>query len=63
MNARTTNVHNNSLSVSVCPSANAYEMSCKNNNKRFINTVKDTTIVLTSATDFVVNDIVNFAVS
>ena len=59
--ARTAGVHGNSLSVSVCPSANAYEMAAKTTTNDASTAVGDTTIVLTSGTDFAVGDIVNFA--
>ena len=59
--ARTAGVHGNSLSVSVCPSATAYEMAAKTTTNDSSTAVGDTTIVLTSGTDFAVGDIVNFA--
>ena len=59
--ARTAGAHGNSLSVSVCPSATAYEMAAKTTTNDASTAVGDTTIVLTSGTDFAVGDIVNFA--
>ena len=59
--ARTAGVHGNSLSVSVCPSATAYEMAAKTTTNDSSTAVGDTTITLTSGTDFAVGDIVNFA--
>ena len=59
--ARTAGAWGNSLQVSVCPSANAYEMAAKTTTDDTSTAVGDTTITLTSATDFSVGDIVNFA--
>ena len=58
--ARTAGAWGNSLSVSVCPSANAYEMAAKTTINDSSTAVGDTTITLTSGTDFAVGDIVNF---
>ena len=59
--ARTAGVLGNSLQVSVCPSATAYEMAAKTTTNDSSTAVGDTTITLTSGTDFAVGDIVNFA--
>ena len=59
--ARTAGAWGNSLQVSVCPSANAYEMTSKTTIDDTSTAVGDTTITLASATDFSVGDIVNFA--
>ncbi len=59
--ARSAGAWGNSLSVSVCPSATAYEMAAKTTTNDASTAVGDTTIVLTSGTDFAVGDIVNFA--
>ena len=59
--ARTAGAWGNSLSVSVCPSATAYEMAAKTTTNDSSTAVGDTTITLTSGTDFAVGDIVNFA--
>ena len=61
--ARTAGAWGNSLSVSVCPSAAAYEMAAKTTVDDASTAVGDTTIVLTSGTDFLVGDIVNFGES
>ena len=58
--ARTAGAHGNNLKVSVCPSASAYEMAAKTTTNDSSTAVGDTTIVLTSGTDFSVGDIVNF---
>ena len=58
--ARTAGAWGNSLSVSVCPSATAYEMAAKTTTNDSSTAVGDTTIVLTSGTDFAAGDIVNF---
>jgi len=58
--ARTAGAHGNNLKVSVCPSASAYEMASKTTTNDSSTAVGDTTIVLTSGTDFSVGDIVNF---
>tara|TARA_B100000085_G_scaffold17241_1_gene14886 strand:- start:244 stop:2172 length:1929 start_codon:yes stop_codon:yes gene_type:complete len=58
--ARTAGAHGNNLKVSVCPSASAYEMTSKTTTNDSSTAVGDTTIVLTSGTDFSVGDIVNF---
>jgi len=59
--ARTAGAWGNSLSVSVCPSAAAYEMAAKTTVDDASTAVGDTTIVLASGSDFAVGDIVNFA--
>ena len=59
--ARTAGAWGNSLQVSVCPSASAYEMAAKTTTNDASTAVGDTTIVLTAGTDFAVGDIVNFA--
>ena len=59
--ARTAGAWGNSLSVSVCPSAAAYEMAAKTTVDDASTSVGDTTIVLASGSDFAVGDIVNFA--
>ncbi len=59
--ARTAGAWGNSLSVSVCPSAAAYEMAAKTTVDDASTAVGDTTIVLASGSDFAVSDIVNFA--
>ena len=58
--ARTAGAWGNSLSVSVCPSASAYEMAAKTTVDDTSTAVGDTTIVLASGSDFAVGDIVNF---
>ncbi len=58
--ARTAGAHGNNLKVSVCPSASAYEMTAKTTTNDSSTAVGDTTIVLTSGTDFAAGDIVNF---
>ena len=58
--ARTAGAWGNSLHVSVCPSATAYEMAAKTTTNDSSTAVGDTTIVLTSGTDFAAGDIVNF---
>jgi len=58
--ARTAGAWGNSLQVSVCPSATAYEMAAKTTTNDSSTAVGDTTITLTSGTDFAVGDIVNF---
>ncbi len=59
--ARTAGAWGNSLSLSVCPSAAAYEMAAKTTVDDASTAVGDTTIVLASGSDFAVGDIVNFA--
>ena len=58
--ARTAGAWGNNLKVSVCPSATAYETTNKTTTNDASTAVGDTTIVLTSGTDFNVGDIVNF---
>jgi hypothetical protein len=61
--ARTAGAWGNNLKVSVCPSATAYEAVNKTTINDASTAVGDTTIVLTSGTDFLVGDIVNFGES
>ena len=61
--ARTAGAWGNNLKVSVCPSATAYEAVNKTTTNDASTAVGDTTIVLTSGTDFNVGDIVNFGES
>ena len=61
--ARTAGAWGNNLKVSVCPSATAYETANKTTTNDASTAVGDTTIVLTSGTDFLVGDIVNFGES
>ena len=61
--ARTAGAWGNNLKVSVCPSATAYEAVNKTTTNDASTAVGDTTIVLTSGTDFLVGDIVNFGES
>ena len=61
--ARTAGAWGNNLKVSVCPSATAYEAVNKTTTNDASTAVGDTTIVLTSGTDFLVVDIVNFGES
>ena len=61
--ARTAGAWGNNLKVSVCPSATAYETTNKTTINDASTAVGDTTIVLTSGTDFNVGDIVNFGES
>ena len=56
--ARTAGAWGNNLKVSVCPSATAYETANKTTTNDASTAVGDTTIVLTSGTDFNVGDIV-----
>ena len=58
--ARTAGAWGNNLKVSVCPSPTAYEAVNKTTTNDASTAVGDTTIVLTSGTDFNVGDIVNF---
>jgi len=58
--ARTAGAWGNNLKVSVCPSATAYETVNKTTVDDASTAVGDTTIVLSSGTDFNVGDIVNF---
>ena len=61
--ARTAGAWGNNLKVSVCPSATAYEAVNKTTTNDASTAVGDTTIVLTSGTDFLVGYIVNFGES
>ena len=61
--ARTAGAWGNNLKVSVCPSPTAYEAVNKTTTNDASTAVGDTTIVLTSGTDFNVGDIVNFGES
>jgi len=61
--ARTAGAWGNSLKISTCPSATAYEETNKTTTDDSSTAVGDTTIVLTSGTDFNVGDIVNFGES
>ena len=61
--ARTAGAWGNNLKVSVCPSPTAYEAVNKTTTNDASTAVGDTTIVLTSGTDFLVGDIVNFGES
>ena len=61
--ARTAGAWGNNLKVSVCPSATAYETVNKTTTNDASTAVGDTSIVLTSGTDFNVGDIVNFGES
>ena len=61
--ARTAGAWGNNLKVSVCPSPTAYEAVNKSTTNDASTAVGDTTIVLTSGTDFNVGDIVNFGES
>ena len=59
--ARTAGAYGNSLLVSICPSATAYEETAKTTLNDASTAVGDTTVVLTSSTGFNVGDIVNFS--
>lgn len=59
--ARTAGAWGNSLLVSICPSATAYEETAKTTLADASTAVGDTTVVLTSSTGFNVGDIVNFS--
>ena len=59
--ARTAGAWGNSLLVSICPSATAYEETAKTTLNDASTAVGDTTVVLTSSTGFNVGDIVNFS--
>ena len=58
--ARTAGAHGNSLRVSTCPSATAYEETAKTTTNDSSTAVGDTTITLTSGTGFLNGDIINF---
>ena len=59
--AKTAGAWGNSLLVSICPSATAYEETAKTTLSDASTAVGDTTVVLTSSTGFNVGDIVNFS--
>lgn len=59
--ARTAGAWGNSLLVSICPSATAYEETVKTTLNDASTAVGDTTVVLTSSTGINVGDIVNFS--
>ena len=59
--ARTAGAWGNSLLVSVCPSATAYEETAKTTLADSATAVGDTTVILTSSVGFNVGDIVNFS--
>ena len=59
--AKTAGAWGNSLLVSICPSATAYEETAKTTLNDASTSVGDTTVVLTSSTGFNVGDIVNFS--
>ena len=59
--AKTAGACGNSLLVSICPSATAYEETAKTTLNDASTSVGDTTVVLTSSTGFNVGDIVNFS--
>ena len=61
--ARTAGAWGNSLQVSVCPSATAYEETNKTTTNDSSIAIGDTTITLTSGTGFNVGDIINFSES
>ena len=58
--ARTAGAWGNSLQVSVCPSATAYEETNKTTTNDSSIAIGDTTLTLTSGTGFNVGDIINF---
>ena len=58
--ARTAGAWGNSLQVSVCPSATAYEETNKTTTNDSSISIGDTTLTLTSGTGFNVGDIINF---
>ena len=59
--AKTAGAWGNSLLVSICPSATAYEETAKTTLDDASTAVGDTTVILTSSTGFNVGDIVNFS--
>jgi phage tail sheath protein FI len=59
--AKTAGAWGNSLLVSICPSATAYEETAKTTLADASTAVGDTTVILTSSTGFNVGDIVNFS--
>jgi phage tail sheath protein FI len=59
--ARTAGAWGNSLTVSICPSADAYEETVKTTLADSATAVGDTTVILTSSTGINVGDIVNFS--
>ena len=59
--ARTAGAWGNSLLISVCPSATAYEETAKTTLADSATAVGDTTVILTSSVGFIVGDIVNFS--
>jgi phage tail sheath protein FI len=59
--ARTAGAWGNSLLVSICPSATAYEETVKTTLNDASTGVGDTTVILTSSTGFNVGDIINFS--
>jgi len=59
--ARTAGAWGNSLLISVCPSATAYEETAKTTLGDSATAVGDTTVILTSSVGFIVGDIVNFS--
>lgn len=59
--ARTAGAWGNSLLVSICPSATAYEETVKTTLNDASTSVGDTTVVLTSSTGINVGDIINFS--
>ena len=59
--ARTAGAWGNSLLISVCPSATAYEETAKTTLADAATAVGDTTVILTSSVGFIVGDIVNFS--
>ena len=59
--ARTAGAWGNSLLISICPSATAYEETAKTTLADSATAVGDTTVILTSSTGFNVGDIVNFS--
>ena len=59
--ARTAGAWGNSLLVSICPSAAAYQETAKTTLADASTAVGDTTVILTSSTGFNVGDIVNFS--
>jgi hypothetical protein len=59
--ARTAGAWGNSLLISICPSATAYEETAKTTLADSATAVGDTTVILTSSVGFNVGDIVNFS--
>ena len=59
--ARTAGAWGNSLLISICPSATAYEETAKTTLADSATAVGDTTVILTSSVGFIVGDIVNFS--